>query len=230
MNMALRGYTRGERVGTVDRSVMFGPALVPASPAFWYVLEVHSGCELKVVKAFRRRNISVWLPLMKHTANVTRYHRGYETTVEQQVTSPMITGAVLIPDFELEIGRWPAVEGVIGVMSIGDCVAELLPHEVQQLRWIEAVGNTPKSKRDRKFALGELVRVTTGPFAMFAGCVERFDSPGRLSVGLSLFGRSTRIVIDESALEPVPATRVAARPRRKRRGFRRTPSRVTESR
>jgi transcriptional antiterminator NusG len=71
------------------------------------------------------------------------------------------------------------------------------------LRNIEAIGNTPRSKRERKFAIGELVRVANGPFKSFAARVERFDSKGRLNIGVEIFGRITPIDIDESDIEKV---------------------------
>lgn len=205
MNMALRqgGYVRGEKVGTVDLDRLFGPLEVPVAPARWYILRVHPGREAKVMKTFRQRNISAWLPLMTSRQNVTRYHRGYETTVSQQVTSPLIAGAVIVPDFEVNGDRWKGVDGVIGIYRIGPCVPVLTPELMHQLRNIEATSNTPKSKRARKFELGELTRVTSGPFAHFSARVERFDSPGRLSVGIDIFGRITPIEIDESDLEKI---------------------------
>lgn len=201
-----RQHVRGEVVEHVDLETLFGPREVPVMPARWYLLRVHPGREFKVMKTFRQRNVSAWLPLHTRRQNVTKYRRGYEITVQQQVTSPLTTGVLLLPDFEVRAYRWD-VDGVIGIHRVGDgdrmCVPVLTPHDIADLRNIEAVGNTPKSKRDRKFALGELVRVTNGPFALFAGRVERFDSPGRLSVGIDIFGRVTPIHIDESDLETV---------------------------
>jgi transcriptional antiterminator NusG len=205
MNMVFRQrhYVRGEIVGRVDLVRLFGPIEVPVTPARWYVLQVFPGRETRVMKTFRQRNISAWLPMLTTTQDVTKYHHGYETTAEQQVTSPMIRGVLLIPDFEVNAGRWKAVDGVIGLLHIGDCLAWLRPLDVQQLRWIEATGNTPKSKRERKFELGELVRVRTGPFKYFAARVERFDSRHRLKIGVEIFGRITPIEVSETDIEKI---------------------------
>ncbi len=202
MMVEQRQYVRGEIVGRVDLEKLFGPLEVPIAPARWYVLRVHPGREFKVMKTYRQRNVSAWLPLNRTTQNVTRYRRGYEFTMQQLVTSPLITGVLIIPDFEVRARRWN-VDGVIGIHRMGDCVPVLTPQHIADLRNIQDISNTPKSKRERKFEIGELVRVTSGPFALFCGRVERFDSPGRLSVGVDIFGRITPVEIDQSDIEPV---------------------------
>lgn len=194
---------QGQVVGHVDIDALFGRLAVPIEPAGWYVLQVHPNREYRVMKTFRQRNISAWLPLNTNTQNVTRYRRGYEITVAQQVTSPLITGAIILPDFEAADQRWKEVEGVIGIYRMGDCIPVLRPLHIAQLRQIEAIGNTPKSKRDHKFAIGELVRVTSGPFKSFSARIERLDSPGRLRVGVEIFGRITPIDIDQVDLEKI---------------------------
>lgn len=205
MNMVFRQrqYVRGEIVGRVDLARLFGPLEVPVTPRRWYILRTHPGREFRVMKTFRQRNISAWLPLNVSDQNVTRYRRGYEFIQQQRVTSPLISGAVIVPDCEFNVDRALQVDGVAGLLRFGEFMPHLTPLHVAQLRDIEAIGNTPKSKRDHKFAIGELVRVTTGPFAHFSARVERFDSKGRLSVGVDIFGRITPIEIDESALEAV---------------------------
>ncbi|WP_271572544.1 transcription termination/antitermination protein NusG [Bradyrhizobium sp. CCBAU 11386] len=227
MNQTLRPreFVRGEIVGSVDLEQLRGPLEVPVEPERWYILRVHPHLQLNVMRTFRQRNISAWLPMQTETRSVSRYNRGYEKILTQQVRSPLICGAILVPDFEVQFGRFYAVDGVIDVMRVGPCVPVLKGQDVVDLRNIEAIGNTPKSKRERKFELGQLVRVTSGPFAHFCGQVERFDSGGRLSVGLQIFGRLTPISVEESDLE------LAQRPRSRhsssggRQSLRRIPSR-----
>jgi transcriptional antiterminator NusG len=227
MNQTLRPreFVRGEIVGSVDLERLRGPLEVPAVPERWYLLRVYPHLQLKVMKTFRERNISAWLPMQTETRSVSRYNRGYEKIVEQRVLSPLVSGLIILPDFEVKLGRCWGVDGVIDVLRVGDCVPVLKLQDVIDLRNIEAIGNTPKSKRERKFALGELVRVKSGPFAYFCGLVERFDSTGRLSVGLDIFGRVTPISIEESDLELAPRPRSRNSSSGSGQGFRRIPSR-----
>jgi len=191
MNMQ---YVKGQIVGYVP--VDDDPVAVPI-PKRWYILQVHRGREFKVMKKFRRHNISGWLPLITTRQRVTRYRRGFQWVEQRNVISPLISGAILIPDFE---DRWH-VDGVIGLYRMDQCLPFLTPEMIKDLRNIEAIANTPKSKRARLFELGELVRVVNGPFRSFCGRVERFDSIGRLSVGVEIFGRITPTELSECDIE-----------------------------
>lgn len=227
MNQTVRSrdHVRGEIVGYVDLDQLHGPREVPAVPERWYILRIHPHMQLNVMRTFRQRNISAWLPMQTETRSVSRYNRGYEKVIEQRVRSPLICGAIIVPDFEVRLGRLYDVDGVIDVMRVGPCVPVLKQSDIDDLRRIEEIGNTPKSKRERKFELGELVRVKHGPFAFFCGQVERFDSGTRLSVGLQIFGRVTPISIEESDLELEQRPRSLHSASGSGQGFRRIPSR-----
>lgn len=202
-----RLYKKGEFIGMVDLSQLTGPVEVPI-PKRWYLLRVFPNREFKVMKTFRQRGISGWLPLMTTMQETTRYRRGYEYIQRQNVTSPMITGVIIIPDHELKddsVHRWREVDGVIGLYRMDGCVPYLTPRHVNDLRNIEAIGNTPKGKRVRAFEIGQLVRVVNGPFRDFCAFVEGFDSKGRISVGIEIFGRITPSEFDESDIEAVKA-------------------------
>lgn len=207
MNMVFRQrqFLRGEVVGRVDLARVFGPLEVPVVPACWYILRVFPNREIKVMKEFARRNISAWVPMLTSPRQVTRHHRGRTYIERRNVTAPLITGGLLVPDFEMRLNRWKEVDGSIGPLRFGETVVRLTPKLVMDLRRIEAISNTPKSKRDRYFKLGQLVRVLDGPFKAFCGRVERFDSASRLSVGLEIFGRITPAEFGEGDIEAVEA-------------------------
>jgi transcriptional antiterminator NusG len=161
------------------------------------------------MKEFVRRNISAWLPMLtspqERTRTEYRFGRRHEWVERRNVTSPLITGAVLVPDFEMNAERWRDVPGTLGELRFGDFIPSLTSKLIADLRNIEAIGNTPKSKRERHFEIGQLVRVVNGPFRSFCGRVERFDSPGRLSVGVEIFGRITPTELGEGDIETVKA-------------------------
>ena len=91
----------------------------------------------------------------------------------------------------------------IGLLRFGEFTPYLTPKLFDDIRKIADIGNTPKSKRERLFEIGQLTRVVSGPFRDFCGRVERFDSKGRLSVGVEIFGRITPVELAESDIEPV---------------------------
>jgi transcriptional antiterminator NusG len=197
MNME---YRKGQIVGYVP--VDQEPIAVPL-PRRWYMLRTYSNREFKVMKALKLRNISAYLPLLTSMREFTHYRRGWEWIERRNVTSPLILGVVLLPDFEVEIESWKGVDGTAGILRFGEFVPSLTPKLLNDIRRIEAIGNTPKSKRERYFEIGQLVRVVSGPFRSFCARVERFDSKGRLSVGVEIFGRITPTELEESEIEPV---------------------------
>jgi transcriptional antiterminator NusG len=195
MNME---YRKGQIVGYVS----IEPISVPL-PRRWYILRAQPSREFKVMNAFKLRNISAYLPLITSMHEFRRYRRGYEWIERRNVTTPLISGCVLLPDFEAGLESWKGVDGAIGLLRFGDFTPSLTPKLFDDIRKIEAIANTPKSKRERYFEIGQLMRVVNGPFRSFCGRVERFDSKGRLSVGVEIFGRITPVELDESDIEPV---------------------------
>jgi transcriptional antiterminator NusG len=202
MMVEQRLYKKGEFVGMIDLSQLGGPLEVPI-PKRWYLLRVHPNRELKVMKTFRQRNISGWVPLLTSMQDVTRYRRGYEWIERRNVTSPLVSGVIIVPDFEIESERWRSVDGIIGIYWMGDCVPFLTPKMFSDLCNIEAIANTPRSKRARAFEVGQLVRVVNGPFREFCGLVERIDSNSRIKIGVEIFGRITPSELQESDIEAV---------------------------
>src|SRR5216684_4476922 len=167
MMIEQRLWKKGEFVELVDLWRLTGPLETPSVPQRSYMLQVHANREYRVMKTFRQRNISGWLPLLTFSQEFTRYRRGYEWIERRNVTSPMISGVIIIPDFEAELERYRSVDGVIGIYRMDDCTPFLTPKHLADLRDIEAIGNTPKSKRARAFDIGQLVRVVNGPFRQF---------------------------------------------------------------
>lgn len=201
MMIEQRLWKKGEIVEMIDLSQFV--AVEPPIPQRWFMLQVFANREFKVMKTFRQRKISAWLPMMTASQEITRYRRGYEWIERRNVTSPMVSGIIIIPDFEAETERYRSVDGVIGIYRMDECTPFLTPKLFSDLQNIEAIGNTPKSKRARAFEIGQLVRVVNGPFREFCGRVERFDSKHRLSVGVEIFGRVTPTELSESDIEAV---------------------------
>ena len=202
MMIEQRLWKKGDFVEMVDLAQFSEPPPAP-EPQRWHILRVHPHRETKVMRAFRQRNISAYMPLMTNTQDVTRYRRGFEWIERRRVVSPLIAGALLIPDYETDRERWRAVDGVIGIYRMGECTPFLTPKLIQDLRNIEAIGNAPKSKRAHLFEIGQLVRVVNGPFRHFSARVERFDCRGRLTIGIEIFGRITPKECLESDIEAV---------------------------
>jgi transcriptional antiterminator NusG len=194
----LGGYQVGQVVGYVDHEAISVPL-----PKRWYILRTAPNREFKVMRRFEQLGLSGYLPTYQMMREFRRI-KGYMEWIDRRnVASPLITGAVLVPDFEIDAGKWKAVDGVFGVLRFGDFVPTLTPQLLADIRRIEAIGNTPKSKREQFFEIGQLVRVVSGPFRDFCGRVEQVDTNGRLSVGVEIFSRITPVDLDEGDIEAV---------------------------
>jgi transcriptional antiterminator NusG len=194
-------YRKGDFVDYVDLAA--GGPLEVLMPQRWFVLCVHPNCEHAVMRTFRRRNVSAYLPLITRSVALGHY-------AKRNVTYPLFPGLVLVPDYEVERDGEVQirdgllqVDGVIGLLRFGDWIACLSLQDLENIRRIEAIGNTPPSKRKRAFEIGQLVRVTDGPFAAFGGRIERLDSNGRLSVLVDMFKRMVPVEMADNQIEAV---------------------------
>ncbi|MCV0384879.1 MAG: hypothetical protein K5821_00375 [Nitrobacter sp.] len=202
----------GQFVGTVDLDSVHGPASVPMRPQCWFILRTHPGCERKVMREFERRNISAYCPLIAKQQRVVRRVHGSSWTYEIKriVQVPLFPQLVFVPDFECVPTD---ISGVSGWLRFGEWFARI-PSEresasdraacMSDIHALVAIANTPHSKRDAKFEIGDLVRIVDGPFRDFSGRIERLDSKGRLKVAIEIFGRLSPTEMSEEQIEPSP--------------------------
>lgn len=186
----------------VDYLPVGDPVSVPM-PKRWYIRRTAPNREFKVMKRCHQLGLSAYLPTLTSRREFHRYRAGYEWIERRKAISPLITGAILVPDFDVDAPDWKHVDGIFGVLRFGEFVPTLTPKLFEDIRRIAAIGNVPKSKRARYFEVGQLVRVVNGPFRSFCARVERLDSGGRLSVGVDIFSRITPAMLDEGDIEAV---------------------------
>lgn len=190
-------------VGQIVDYMPVGEFLSVPMPKRWYIRRTAPNREFKVIKRALQLGLSAYLPTLTSRREYRRCQAGFEWIERRNAVSPLITGAILVPDFDIDAPDWKYVDGIFGVLRFGDFVPTLSPKLLTDIRRIEAIGNMPKSKRPHYFEIGQLVRVLSGPFKDFSARVERFDSTGRLSVGVDIFSRITPIELDEGDIEAV---------------------------
>jgi len=167
----------------------------------WYVLNVYSGFEKKVVESIREMSAKRgcaddFEELLIPTEEVTHIRRGKKVTSERK----FFPGYILLK-MELSDESWnfvkntPKVTGFLGAghkpMPISEAEATRL------LKQLEEGAEKPRSLV--MFEIGEEVKVCDGPFESFTGLVEEVDSDReRLKVSVSIFGRSTPVELEYS--------------------------------
>src|SRR5574341_2121053 len=156
----------------VDYQPTTEPLAVPL-PKHWFIRKTAPNREFKVMRRCEQLGLSAYLPNLTSKREFHRSKAGYEWIERRHVAAPLITGAILVPDFEADNPLWKAVDGLFGILRFGDFVPLLTPKLMTDIRRIESIGSTPKSKRDHYFEVGQLVRVISGPFKHFSARVER---------------------------------------------------------
>ena len=142
----------------------------------WYVVHAYSGFEKAVMRSLKER--------------IARAHlEDYFVLVQMEMTG----------DTWHLIKETPKVIGFIGgtlekPVPISDREAESILRRVQE--------GSDKPKPKILFEIGQVVRVTDGPFKDFNGSVEEVNyEKNRLRVAVSIFGRSTPVELEFGQVE-----------------------------
>lgn len=171
----------------------------------WYVIQAYSGYESYVTKVLKERIQLESLEqffgeIIVPTEEVVEMRAGQKRKSERK----FFPGYVLV-EMEMNDLSWhmvrnaPRVLGFIG--GTAERPAPISDAEVERiLRRVEDGENKPRPKV--LFEVGEVVCVIDGPFSDFTGVVENIDyEKNRLSVSVSIFGRSTPVDLEFDQVE-----------------------------
>jgi transcriptional antiterminator NusG len=172
-------------------------------PKNWYVVQTYSGYEKRVEEALRRKILAENVEdsfgdILIPSETVMEAQKGKKKTQERS----FFPGYLLV-QMELSDRTWhlvrrtPRVTGFVG----GKTPQPIPDEEVEEIRQLMAEGKLrPKPKIS--FEMGELVRVTEGPFNNFHGIVEDINQEkGKVTVSVSIFGRPTPVELDFTQIE-----------------------------
>lgn len=170
----------------------------------WYAVHTYSGHENKVKTNIERRAESLGLKglisrILVPIEEETRNRNGRRATVKRKV----FPGYVLI-EMELNDQTWYLVKNTIGVtgfVSSGNKPVPLQEKEVQTILDAIEQGGIQSTPAWQK---GEVIRVTSGPFADFNGTIEEVNTDKqKIKVLISIFGRDTPVELDFNQIERV---------------------------
>src|SRR3990167_2074476 len=164
----------------------------------WYAVHTYAGYEDAVARYLKQRVESLAMTdkifniIVPKEKNI-KIKNGKRITVEEKI----YPGYVLVEMF-MEADSWyvvrntPRVTGFVG--SDTTSPKPLSYEEVESLK-ARMAGADPKFKID--FKLGEMVRITDGPFKDYDGKVSEVDDDrGRVKVLVPVFGRDTAVELD----------------------------------
>ncbi len=171
----------------------------------WYVIHAYSGFEKQVRRSLQERIKRSGMDdkfgeILVPTEEVVEMRDGQKRKSERK----FFPGYVLV-QMEMDDDTWHLVKSVPRVMGfiggrpdkpapISDQEAEAILNRVRE--------GTEKPRPKVLFEVGEVVRVTDGPFTDFNGAVEEVNyEKNRLRVAVLIFGRSTPVELDFSQVE-----------------------------
>ncbi|MEN8107152.1 MAG: transcription termination/antitermination protein NusG [Pseudomonadota bacterium] len=171
----------------------------------WYVVHAYSGFENQVKRALEERVARAGMDdmfgeILVPTEEVVEMREGTKRRSERK----FFPGYVLV-QMEMNDDTWhlvkdaPKVMGFIGGTSASP--APITQNEADSiLQRVQEGVDKPRPKV--LFEVGEVVRVTEGPFNDFNGVVEEVNyEKSRLRVSVLIFGRSTPVELEFGQVE-----------------------------
>jgi transcriptional antiterminator NusG len=182
-------------------------AAAPVNENFkWYIIHAYSGFERKVKESLQSRVAAYHLE-----DKVGRIEIPTEPTTEMRNGKKYTIDRVFLPGYvfvemALDNDMWHVVKNtprVTGFLQTGDQPNALSEAEVNaMLNRSDVTKERPKLKL--KFAKGEQVRITDGPFNNFNGAVDDVNEDKQtLKVMVSIFGRPTPTEVSFANVEKV---------------------------
>ncbi len=170
----------------------------------WYAVHTYSGHENKVKTNIERRAESLGLKerisrILVPVEEEARNRNGRRSTIKRKV----FPGYLLI-EMELDDTTWYLVKNTIGVTGFVSSGNKPVPIQEREISNIleQLDGGTRKAKPT--WQKGEVVRVTSGPFAEFTGTIEEVNTDKeKVKVLISIFGRDTPVELDFNQIERI---------------------------
>lgn len=166
-----------------------------AIAACWYILRLHPNYDLKAERQLHAANVVAYVPKEMKTVR-TQWNR------KALRTRPIFPGTLFVPDFEADVARLKNLASGIGgfIKSDGRALQVSLSW-MDRIRRFEA--RVQGLSGQRKYRLGDKVRIKGGPFDLWEGRIERLDSQYRVRVLLAMLQREVPVEFDEDQVEAV---------------------------
>jgi transcriptional antiterminator NusG len=182
-------------------------AAAPAGQMDWYILKVQSNREDSVSEALRRRimlqGMEKWFgEVVVPKEQVTDFKGGKKRVVSRKLYPGYILVQMILNDDTWYLVR--ETGGIGDFTGSGGKPSPMLPQDVAKLLHKEEEQTAEAPRLKINFKKGDRVKINEGTFENFEGEVEQIDEAnGRVTVMLSIFGRSTPVDIEYWQIETV---------------------------
>lgn len=172
----------------------------------WYVIQVHSGYEAKVMRSLREHiklhgKEEFFGEIMVPTEKLMETSGSKQRQIEDKLFPGYVLVEMVMNDESWHlVRRVPRIIGFIG----GSAEHHPPPISDKEFQSVNARLNetVDRPRPKTRFEPGQVLRVSQGPFADFEGTVEVVDyEKSRLKVSVSIFGRATPVELDFNQVE-----------------------------
>ena len=173
------------------------PRQITTGEKHWYVLHTYSGYEDSVVYNLKQRIESMGMEdkifeVLVPKEKKIKIRDSKRVTVEEKIFPGYVLVSMIVTDDSWYVVRnTPNVTGFVGSGTIPTPISDEEVKVIQKRMGLEE----PKYKIE--FSVGDLVRITDGPFKGYEGKVSEIDeAKGKIKVLISIFGRETPVELD----------------------------------
>ena len=173
----------------------------------WYILKVQSNREDSISETLRRRimlqGMEKWFgEVIVPKEQVTDFKGGKKRVVSRKLYPGYILVQMILSDDSWYLVR--ETGGIGDFTGSGGKPSPMLPQDVAKLLHKEEEQTAESPRLKINFKKGDRVKINEGTFENFEGEVEEIDEAnGRVTVMLSIFGRSTPVDIEYWQIETV---------------------------
>jgi len=170
----------------------------------WYVLHTYSGYEDAVAKNLKQRIESLGMEdkifnVLVPKEKKIKIKNGKRKVVEEKIYPGYVLVEMMVTDDSWYVVRnTPNVTGFVGA---GTTPVPVSLDEIDNLKK-RIGGDEPQYKIEVK--IGDLVKITDGPFKDFDGKVSEIDlERGKVKILVNMFGRDTPVELDSLQIKKV---------------------------
>lgn len=169
----------------------------------WYVIHTYSGYENKIKVDLTKRVESMNMQDKIFDILIPEEQEVEFKGGKRKVVNKRVFPGYVIVNMIMDDDSWYVVRhtpGVTGFVGSGTKPIPLQPEEVKKI--LKQMGLMESKPKIIDVAVGENIRVKTGPFANFEGVVkELLPDRGKVRVNISMFGRETPVELDYEQID-----------------------------
>ena len=171
--------------------------------AEWYIVHTYSGQEDRVKRNLEMRIESMDVKdkifqVVVPTEDEIEVKDGQRKTIQRKIFPGYILVQMTMDDQSWYVVRnTPGVTGFVSAEDERERRPKPVPLEAREVEQIMNRMYSPEPKVKVGLVPGEMVRITSGPFAEFMGAIDVVDEDkGKIRVLVSFFGRETPVELD----------------------------------